>query len=761
MQPGRIIANSGYDRHRAHTSAFARLTKVANAPLARGAPARPLQWRAIIALEGAIMDELVFSGVGGAAGTMAGDGFFRIAAATPQIRVADVAGNAAAVLETVIAAADAGVRALVLPELCLTGYTCGDLFHDAALLRASEVALAGLLEDTADLPLFFTVGLPVAVGGSVYNCAAACCRGRLLGLTAKQHLPNYGEFYEARWFAPAPINEGRVGFAGFENVPMGAGLVYRCADPGCECVALGVEICEDLWVANPPSVAMALEQDALIILNPSASDEVIGKAEYRRELVRGQSARLYCAYAYADAGEGESTTDLVFAGENLIAENGSLLARTDLFTCDMAVADVDLERLSAERRRSSTWVKPVFSQVKSFDAVAFSFAGEGAGEDARVDEDEVEAGVEAGAATSEPASQPILLRADETARIFPRAPFVPADAGDLAERCETIFTMQAVGLATRLAHTGTRSAVIGLSGGLDSTLALLVTVRAFDRLGLPRTGVHAVSMPGFGTTNRTKSNAQNLAEALGVDFRIIPIGEAVRQHFADIGHDPAVQDVTYENCQARERTQILMDLSNELGGFVIGTGDLSELALGWATYNADHMSMYGVNGSVPKTLVRHLVRYAADVFGGDIAATLLDVLDTPVSPELLPPTGDGDIAQRTEDLVGPYELHDYFLYYLLRFGFTPGRIFRQACASFAEPGDHGEPVYEPVFILTWMRTFYRRFFAQQFKRSCLPDGPKVGSVTLSPRGDWRMPSDASSALWLAEIDALEVELSVR
>ena len=723
------------------------------------------------------MDELVFSGVGSASGALAGDGFFRIAAMTPKIRVADVAGNAAAVLEAVGAAADAGASALVLPELCLTGYTCGDLFHDATLLRASEVALAGLLEDTADLPLFFTVGLPVAVGGSVYNCAAACCRGKLLGLTAKRNLPNYSEFYEARWFTPSPINEGRVDFAGFSNVPMGAGLVYRCADPGCARMALGIEICEDLWVANPPSVAMALEKDALVILNPSASDEVIGKADYRRELVRSQSARLYCAYAYADAGEGESTTDLVFAGENLIAENGSLLARTDLFTCDMAVADVDLERLSAERRRSNTWAKPVLSQVKSLDAVEFSFAGEGTYESSCGEEclcanpDSAATGdVEIDAVAlnddsvsgtmSASASQPsaVLRRADQISRVFPRAPFVPADAGDLAERCETIFNLQAVGLATRLAHTGTRSAVIGLSGGLDSTLALLVTVRAFDRLGLPRAGVHAVSMPGFGTTHRTKSNAQSLAEALGVDFRTIPIGEAVQQHFAAIGHDPAVQDVTYENSQARERTQILMDLSNELGGFVIGTGDLSELALGWATYNADHMSMYGVNGSVPKTLVRHLVRYAADVFGGDIAVTLLDVLDTPVSPELLPPTGDGDIAQRTEDLVGPYELHDYFLYYLLRFGFTPGRIFRQACASFAEPGANGEPVYEPAFILKWMRTFYRRFFAQQFKRSCLPDGPKVGSVTLSPRGDWRMPSDASSKLWLAEIDALEAEL---
>ena len=705
--------------------------------------------------KGAVMDELMFSGIGGAAGASAGDGFLRAAAATPKIRVADVAGNAAAILEAVGAAVDAGARVLVLPELCVTGYTCGDLFHDAALLRACEVALAGILEDTADLPLFFTVGLPVAAGGSVYNCAAACCRGQLLGLTVKRHLPNYGEFYEARWFAPAPESMSYVDFAGFASVPMGAGLTYRCCDPGCGAVRIGVEICEDLWVANPPSVAMALEQDALVILNPSASDEVIGKADYRRDLVRGQSARLYCAYAYADTGEGESTTDLVFAGENLIAENGTLLARTDLFTRDMAVADIDLNRLEMERRRSSTWVKPVFSQVGNFDSIDFSFAAAWADNEAIVEaEDCADEGFGV-----EPA--PILLRANEISRAFPRAPFVPADAGDLAERCETIFTMQAVGLATRLAHTGTRSAVIGLSGGLDSTLALLVTVRAFDRLGLPRTGVHAVSMPGYGTTGRTKSNAQNLAEALGVDFREIPIGEAVAQHFAAIGHDPAVQDVTYENSQARERTQILMDLSNELGGFVIGTGDLSELALGWATYNADHMSMYGVNASVPKTLVRHLVRYAADVFGGNIAATLLDVLDTPVSPELLPPTGDGDIAQRTEDLVGPYELHDYFLYYLLRFGFTPGRIFRQACASFATPGEHGEPVYEPAFILKWMRTFYRRFFAQQFKRSCLPDGPKVGSVTLSPRGDWRMPSDASSKLWLAEIDALEAELSAR
>ena len=699
--------------------------------------------------EGANMDELNFTGIGGGRDAGAGDGFFRVAAATPKIRVADVEANAAAILEAVSAAADAGVRALVLPELCLTGYTCGDLFHDATLLRACELQLASLLEDTADLPIFFTVGLPVAGSGAVYNCAAACCAGRLLGLTIKQHLPNYSEFYEERWFTAAPMNNSFVDLAGFANVPMASGLVYRCTDPGCEQVAIGVEICEDLWVADPPSVEMASEGDALIILNPSASDEVIGKADYRRELVRGQSARLYCAYAYADAGEGESTTDLVFAGENLIAENGSLLAHTDLFTCDMAVADIDLDRLEAERRRSNTWAKPAFAQVKSMDAIGFSFTVE-----------RVEGGT-ANDAADDAGASPVLRGADQIDRVFPRAPFVPADAGDLDSRCETIFNLQAVGLATRLAHTHTSSAVIGLSGGLDSTLALLVTARAFDRLGLPRAGVHAVSMPGFGTTARTKSNAQNLAEALGVDFRVISIGEAVQQHFAAIGHDPAVRDVTYENSQARERTQILMDLSNELGGFVIGTGDLSELALGWATYNADHMSMYGVNASVPKTLVRHLVRHAAGVFGGDIAATLLDVLDTPVSPELLPPTGDGQIAQRTEDLVGPYELHDYFLYYLLRFGFTPGRIFRQACASFADGGPNGEPAYAPETILTWLRTFYRRFFAQQFKRSCLPDGPKVGSVTLSPRGDWRMPSDAASALWLAQVDALEAELKAR
>ena len=714
------------------------------------------------------MDELKLAG-DGTVDAGAGDGFLRIAAATPQIRVGDVKGNAEAILACVRRAADEGVRVLVLPELCLTGYTCADLFHDRALLRACENALAWLLDKTNTVPVFFTVGMPCANDAGVYNCAACCCAGQLLGMSVKSHLPNYREFYEGRWFSPAPSGPCYTTRPiAHRSVPFGAGLVYRCIDEGCSDVVIGVEICEDLWVPNPPSTAMALEGGATAILNLSASDEVIGKSAYRRDLVHGQSARLYCAYAYANAGEGESTTDLVFAGENLIAENGSLLARTELFTRDMAVADVDLDMLVAERRRSNTWARPA-GEPAMYREVAFSFGGAGGmlapatstGEGFMsctfaVDDDGTrptpEQVAEMGLA---PASvYPIMRSALDASRVAPRTPFVPAGETARAERCETIFNLQAAGLKTRLAHTFTKHAVIGLSGGLDSTLALLVTVRAFDALGLPRSGIHAVSMPGFGTTSRTKSNAECLAEHLGVDFRTIAIGEAVSRHFADIGHDPSVTDVTYENAQARERTQILMDLSNEVGGFVIGTGDLSELALGWATYNADHMSMYGVNAGVPKTLVRHLVAYAADVFGGETATTLRDVLATPVSPELLPPTGDGQIAQCTEELVGPYELHDFFLYHMLRHGFAPGKIYRMACRAFAKPEGEGAPAYAPATILYWLRTFYRRFFAQQFKRSCLPDGPKVGSASVSPRGDWRMPSDASAALWLEEIDSL-------
>ena len=636
------------------------------------------------------------------------NGFFRVAAATPQIRVADCKQNTQAVLAALQQAASDGAGAVVFPELCLTGYTCGDLFHDETLLRGAEDALETILTHTAPLPVLFAVGLPVAVGAALYNCAAVCCEGKLLALVAKQNLPNYSEFYEARWFTPAPETPVPLSFAGQETV-LGQGFLFTCRDvPG---LTACVEICEDLWVPAPPSVRMA-QEGATLVLNPSASDEIIGKADYRRSLVENQSARLYCAYAYADAGFGESTTDLVFAGHNLIAENGTVLSESPLFSTEISAADVDLDRLLQERRRCTTWQGLPPERVIPF-SMAYTF---------------------------------------DTAKMtrrFARTPFVPDDRGDLSRRCETILSLQAAGLATRLQHTGISHAVVGISGGLDSTLALLVAVRAFDALGLPRTGIHAVSMPGFGTTARTKHNAESLPRALGVTAQEVPIGKAVEQHFADIGHDPAVQDVTYENCQARERTQVLMDIANELGGLVIGTGDLSELALGWATYNGDHMSMYGVNASVPKTLVRHLVRYAADAFGGEIGEILRDVLATPVSPELLPPK-DGEISQKTEEVVGPYELHDFFLYYLLRFGFPPKKIYFLACRAF-------DGMYAPATVWKWLSNFYRRFFAQQFKRSCLPDGPKVGSVTLSPRGDWRMPSDASVRLWKEEIEALRPE----
>ena len=653
-------------------------------------------------------------------GQVENDGFLRVAAASPKIRVADVEGNAEVALAAVREATERGVRALVLPELNLCGYTAADLFHNRTLLHACEAALVHILDETRELPIVFTIGLPVAVAENIYNCAAVCCAGELLGLTAKKYLPNYGEFYERRWFAPAPADPVWVEFAGQGPVPLGSGLVYRCCDEGAEDLVLGVEVCEDLWVPAPPSTEMALA-GATVILNPSASDEIIGKADYRRSLISNQSARLYCAYVYADASEGESTTDMVFAGENLIYENGSKLAATKLLTCDMAVADVDLDRLVAERRRSTTWTRA--DDAPEDTTVEFSFEGV-------------------------LAEEPVLRDACDIDRVFPRAPFVPADHGDLAERCETILDLQTAGLKTRLAHTGTKAAVIGLSGGLDSTLALLVTVRAFDALGLPRTGITAVSMPGFGTTHRTKSNAESLARDLGVSFREVSIHAAVEQHFKDIEHDPAVQDVTYENSQARERTQLLMDVANQENGLVIGTGDLSELALGWATYNGDHMSMYGVNGSIPKTLVKYLVEWVANNKVDEASrATLLDIVDTPISPELIPADEHGNIKQKTEDLVGPYELHDFFLYHFLRFGASPAKIYFLAKRAFGE-------TYDDATLKKWLHTFFRRFFQQQFKRSCLPDGPKVGSISLSPRGDWRMPSDAMATLWLDEIAGL-------
>ena len=635
------------------------------------------------------------------------DGFFRVAAATPAVRAAQVAGNLRSIKELIFQAAEEGCGLVCFPELAVTAYTCGDLFRDAALLAAAEQGLAQLLEDTKELDILCAVGVPVPWEGALYNCAALFHRGRLLGLPAKEHIPNYGEFYEARHFTPAP-DPVTVAYCG-QQVPLGKGLLFPCENvPG---LTVAAELCEDLWGAQPPSAALA-QNGATVVLNASCSDEVIGKAEYRRDLVKMWSGHLLCAYVYADGGPGESTTDMVFAGHDLIAENGALLGESQLFTHGLTTADIDLERLVQERRRMNTWQDRRDSAVVR---VPFRYREE-------------------------------TLQNFQPRRKFSPAPFVPRDQEGLTSRCQLILTMQAQGLATRLSHIGCKSAVIGLSGGLDSTLALLVTVRAFDSLRLDRKGIYAVSMPCFGTTGRTKSNAQKIAEELGVDFREVSIEKAVRQHFADIGQDMDCLDAAFENSQARERTQVVMDLANRVGGIAIGTGDLSELALGWATYNGDHMSMYGVNASVPKTLVRYLVRYEAEHSGERLAQALFDVLDTPVSPELLPPK-DGEISQKTEELVGPYELHDFFLYYMLRFGFAPGKIYRMARRAF-------EGAYAPETIKRWLATFYRRFFSQQFKRSCLPDGPKVGSVTLSPRGDLRMPSDASSQLWLEEIEKL-------
>ena len=635
-------------------------------------------------------------------------GFIKVAAASPALRVADCRYNAEQSIAAMQRAAAAGVRLLVLPELGLTGYTCGDLLLQPVLQQGALHALQTLLAVSAGLPMTTVAGLPLEVEGKLYNCAAVLHGGKILGVVPKTNLPNYGEFYEARWFTPAPAEAKAISLLG-QQVPFGTDLLFCCRElPEYK---LAVEICEDLWVALPPSTRHAMA-GATVIANCSASDETIGKAEYRRELITGQSARLMAGYLYADAGRGESTTDMVFAGHDLIAENGRLLAETALFTNEMIVTEIDVHRLTAERRRTNTW--------RAADSAGYTII-------------------------------PFSLPAEVTplTRLIDPHPFVPADSAERKQRCEAILTMQAEGLRRRLEHIGCPCAVLGISGGLDSTLALLVAVRALDLLGRPRTDMIAVTMPGFGTTRRTRSNAELLCEKLGVTLRTVSIAAAVRQHFKDIGHDESVTDTTYENAQARERTQVLMDIANQENGIVVGTGDLSELALGWATYNGDHMSMYGVNGSIPKTLVRYLVRHAAETCGDEaLAAVLYDILDTPVSPELLPADEGGRIAQKTEDLVGPYELHDFFLYHFIRYGCPPQKLLYLAENAFAGR-------YDRAVLLKWLRTFCRRFFQQQFKRSCLPDGPKVGSVTLSPRGDWRMPSDASAALWLREIDELE------
>ena len=636
------------------------------------------------------------------------DGFIKVAAGTPHIRVADCRYNAESCFTLMREAYRQGVRVLALPELCLTGYTCGDLFLQPTLLRGAEEALATVLEATKSLDMVTALGLPVCFENKTYNCAAVIHRGEILALVPKTYLPNYGEFYEKRWFEPAGPGGRLFSFCG-QEVYLGADVVFPCDTmPG---LTLGVELCEDLWASTPPSVALA-EAGATLILDLSASDETVGKAEYRRSLVTGQSARLVCGYVYADAGEGESTTDMVFVGHDLIAENGALLAERR-FATGLTISEIDVERLTYERRRMTTFRAKADSRI-----ITVPFALESA--------------------------------TTTLTRYVSPTPFVPTDARDRAERCDEILKIAALGLKKRIEHTGASAVVVGLSGGLDSTLAILIAAVAMGLLERPASDIIAVTMPCFGTTDRTRDNAVELARRLGATLKRIDIGEAVKVHFRDIGQSMEDHDVTFENGQARERTQVLMDVANQCGGLVVGTGDLSELALGWATYNGDHMSMYGVNASIPKTLVRHLVSYVC----GDkeeedpaLSHVLADILDTPVSPELLPAVG-GKISQKTEDLVGPYELHDFFLYHAVRWGFPPRKVLRLAEHAFGR-------TYDRATILKWEKTFYRRFFAQQFKRSCLPDGPKVGSVTLSPRGDWRMPSEAVASLWLEELEGLE------
>lgn len=642
-------------------------------------------------------------------------GFVRAAAVSPNLRVADVTFNVNEIIVALRQAADAGAALALFPELSVTGYSCGDLFYQTLLLERARAALDTLARATAELGIAGVVGLPLLQDGRIYNCAAFLNRGAVVGIVPKTYLPNTQEYYEARWFASARYARFDAVTIHGARVPFGADLLFRATNVAG--LTLGIEICEDLWAINAPSSDKALA-GATILLNPSASDDTLGKSEYRTDLVTHQSGRCLAAYLYAGASPNESTTDVVFAGHSLIAENGTLLAITKRFQFEtqMALADMDVERLANERAKNT------------------SFATQAPHHTYRTIEFELPPPRE---------TQPYVLQ-----RALSQMPFVPSDPERRALHCREIFALQATGLAKRLKHIGIQNVTLGVSGGLDSTLALLVTLKAFDVLGLGHNGIHAISMPGFGTTARTKSNAEQLAQNLGIAFRTIPITDAVRQHFRDIGHDENLHDVTYENAQARERTQILMDLANQVNGIVIGTGDLSELALGWATYNGDHMSMYDVNAGVPKTLVRYLVEWAADAeFSGDVAKILRDIATTPITPELLPLDVQGAQAQNTEETIGPYVLHDFFLYYMVRHQFAPRKIFFLAQQAFGA-------AYDASTILKWLRVFYKRFFSQQFKRSATPDGPKIGSVALSPRGDWRMPSDASAALWLEQLEKI-------
>ena len=639
------------------------------------------------------------------------DGFIRVAAASPNVRVADVDFNVSETVRLAKKASANDTAVVVFPELGLTGYTCGDLFNQNALLDKAIDGLYDLAAQTEDLNTVIIAGLPIQVGGKLYNCAAVLHRGEILGIVPKQNVPNYSEFYELRHFTP--FNEA-------ENILIEDDVCFGRMIFDCEDLTFAVEICEDLWVSSSPSEEY-VNSGAQIIFNLSCSDEIIGKAKYRRDLVKMQSAKLMAGYVYCDAGAGESTQDLVFAGHNIIAENGKILSESRRFANEdddeaITYADIDLERIESDRRKANTFMHDL-TGLSGVEIVRFD------------------------------AEFPDL----KLNRKFSRTPFVPKNTDDLAARCEDILNMQAAGLYTRLKAINCKTAVIGLSGGLDSTLALIVTIHAFDKLGLDRKGIIGITMPGFGTTSRTKNNSINIAEEYGCTLKEISISDAVTQHFKDIGHDMDDHDITYENSQARERTQILMDIANQEGGLVVGTGDLSELALGWATYNGDHMSMYGVNCSIPKTLVRYLVSYESTRTAGSnpaLSKALADIVATPVSPELLPPTEDGKISQKTEETVGPYELHDFFLYYMIRYGFTPSKIYRMALSVF-------EGAYDADTIYKWEETFLKRFFTQQFKRSCVPDGPKVGTVSLSPRGDWRMPSDASRNVWLDDLKTVK------
>ena len=633
-------------------------------------------------------------------------GFVKAAAATPKIRVADVHYNGGNIIQLIERAEKAGAELLVFPELCVCGYTCGDLFGQNVLLDGCLAALSDIAAATKGKSMLVFVGVPVRLSGVLYNCAAAVSGGKVLAFIPKRHLPNYAEFYEKRNFQPYKGENTRVELNG-EQIPFGNKILFRESNHPDFTVA--AELCEDLWVPAPPSVSHALA-GANIIVNLSASDETAGKAEYRRLLVRAQSAKTVSGYVYADAGEGESTTDMVFAGHDMICENGEILAESEPFGEGLAVSEIDVEKLAFERRRINTYYEN--SDASGYEIIPFS----------------------------------ACKGIDSLTRKIARLPFVPQGEDALGKRAELILSMQSEGLKKRLSHTNAKSAVLGISGGLDSALALLVTVRAFKALGKDLRDIVAVTMPCFGTTDKTLNNSLKLMQELGVTSRTVNIADSVRRHFKDIGHDEKVKNAAYENAQARTRTLVLMDIANDENGLVVGTGDLSELALGWATYNGDHMSMYGVNASVPKTLVKYLIRHEAARLGGEAEKVLTDILNTEISPELLPPE-NGKIAQKTEELVGPYELHDFYLYYAVRWGFSPKKVYFLAKKAFA--GAYGDET-----LKKWLVSFYKRFFSQQFKRSCLPDGVKIGSVALSPRGDWRMPSDACAALWLAEAEAL-------